>query len=202
MVRLSEQRKEALNSMMQEAIHTAAVAVLTEHGISGMTMDRVAEQAEVSKGSLYKYFPNKLALMRFVHKKAIEPLMQIGQEVLETDLPAPRKLESLIRAWLEYLVEHRGLLVFFATDTTVRGMLKREEETGRASAIQNLAAVIEQGIDEKVFRPVDPTRVAGFIFGAFRHMCEQQFAKSEPWPVDKLTKDSVDFFVHGLAAGK
>jgi AcrR family transcriptional regulator len=59
MVRLSERRKELLNSMMQNAIHSAAVAVLTEHGIGGMTMDRVAEKAEVAKGSLYKYFPQQ-----------------------------------------------------------------------------------------------------------------------------------------------
>ena len=35
MARLSERRKELLTAMMQNAIYEAAVAVLTEHGISG-----------------------------------------------------------------------------------------------------------------------------------------------------------------------
>jgi AcrR family transcriptional regulator len=202
MVRLFQRRKELWNSMMQDAIYAAAVAVLTEHGVSGMTMDRVAEQAEVAKGSLYRYFPNKAELMRFVHQRAIEPMLCAGQDILQTDATAPEKLRSLLRAWLEYLAEHRGLFSFFVTDATVRGMLQQEEETGRASGTQNLAAIIQQGIDQQVFREVDAMRVAGCLFGAIRHMCEQQLAKDGPWPVDQLTEELTDFFIYGLAANR
>ena len=75
MARLSERRRELLTSMMQDSIYEAVAAVLAEHGIRGMTMDRVAEQAEVAKGSLYNYFPNKQALLQFVHEKALAPVL-------------------------------------------------------------------------------------------------------------------------------
>ena len=198
MARLSERRRELLTSMMQDSIYEAVAAVLAEHGIRGMTMDRVAEQAEVAKGSLYNYFPNKQALLQFVHEKALAPVRQKGQEVLLADLPALEKLEAIILTWFEYLDEHRGLFSFLVADSDIRGMLKCEEDSGRASAVQDLATIIEQGIDEKVFRPVDPIRVAGFLFSAIRQVCDQQLSTDAPWPVKQLTKDLVDFFAHGL----
>lgn len=202
MVRLSERRKELLTAMMQDAVYEAAVAVLTEHGIGGMTMDRVAEKAEVAKGSLYRYFPNKGALVQFVHKKAIEPVERKGQEALDADVPALAKLETIMRIWFEYIDEHRGLFRFFFVDDTVQGLLKVEKETCHASAIEDLGKLIEQGIDEGVFRQVDPRQAAVFLFGAIREVGERQVAKDEPWPVEQSARDLTDFFAHGLAAGK
>jgi AcrR family transcriptional regulator len=200
MVRLSERRKELLNSMMQNAIHSAAVAVLTEHGIGGMTMDRVAEKAEVAKGSLYKYFPNKAELMRFVHRRAIEPLVRVGQEIIDSDATAPHKLAALVRNWLEYLDKHRGLFSFFALDATVRGMLQREQESDHALGVKYLAIIIEQGIQDGLFRPLDAAWAAGCIFGAIRHMCEQQLSKSEPWQTAAESEKMVDFFLRSLTS--
>ena len=41
--------------------------------------------------------------------------------------------------WFKYLDKHRGLLSFLVTDSDIRGMLKCEEDSGRASAVQDLA---------------------------------------------------------------
>ncbi|MFK7915718.1 MAG: TetR/AcrR family transcriptional regulator [Pseudomonadales bacterium] len=41
----------------------AAAAVCTEHGASHLTLDRVAEQADLSKGGLLYHYPNKQALL-------------------------------------------------------------------------------------------------------------------------------------------
>jgi AcrR family transcriptional regulator len=40
----------------------AAERVLAEHGVAGLTTNRIAEVAGVSIGSLYQYFPNKEAI--------------------------------------------------------------------------------------------------------------------------------------------
>ncbi len=200
MARLTEKRKELLTAMMQDAIYEAAVEVLTKHGISGMTMDRVAEKAEVSKGSLYNYFPNKLALLQFVHATAMAPPKERGQEILEAELSALEKLKSLIQMWFGYIEENRGLFSFLVMDDTVQVMLKCERESKHASAIHDMASIIQQGIDEGVFRRIDPIQVGGFIFGSIRLACERNLMSDRAWSVNQLTEDLVDFFIHGLMA--
>jgi len=202
MARLIEQRKDLLTSMMKEAIYEAAVAVMTRYGMDGTTMDRVAEQAEVAKGSLYNYFPSKLELLHFVHDKTIEPMEQRGQEILAADLPAVGKLQSLIRTWFEYVDQHRGLFAFLFEDYAVRALLKPQEETAHASAIRDLSGIIEQGIEEGSFRRVDPQRAGELLFGALRQLGEEQLATDGAWPVGELTDNLIDFFLHGVEAGR
>ena len=201
MTRLTERRRSLLASMMKDAIYEAAVAVLTRHGMEGTTMDRVAEEAGVAKGTLYNYFSSKLELLQFVYDKTFEPMEQTVREVLEADLPAVCTVESVIRGWFEYLDRHRGLFNFLFNDYVVRGLLKDREDAGRASALRDVTTILERGIKEGVFRKVDPTQAALLLVGAVRETAEQHLAKNEASPLTKLTEDLMDFFLHGLGAG-
>jgi AcrR family transcriptional regulator len=200
---LSERRKDMLASMMKEAIYEASVAVLTEHGINGVTMDRVAEQAGVAKGSLYNYFPNKLALLQFVHDKTIDPLKQEAAKILHTELPATDKLEASIRSWFESVGRQRGVFGLLFVDLTARKLLECEEATGRAYAVEHLTRIIRQGVVEGVFRPsVNPERFAELLYGAAREGCERQLTSGTDWSVEDLVQDVMDFFLHGVSVAK
>ena len=71
---------------MYERILQAALRVLREEGALGFTTSRVAEEADVSVGSLYQYFPNKHALVLAVH----EAEMRAGWEHIQSILDQPR----------------------------------------------------------------------------------------------------------------
>jgi AcrR family transcriptional regulator len=49
--------------LTRDRILTAAAHVFSEHGFAAGTTNRIAEQARVSIGSLYQYFPNKDAIL-------------------------------------------------------------------------------------------------------------------------------------------
>ena len=51
-----QRRRAMAEEMMHRAICDAAAAVLADVGFTALTMERVAEAAGVSKGTLYNYF--------------------------------------------------------------------------------------------------------------------------------------------------
>ena len=53
----------------KQLIVDAAVAVAAQHGISGASMDQIAETAGVAKGSLYYNFASKDALFAEVMRR-------------------------------------------------------------------------------------------------------------------------------------
>ena len=55
---LTRRRGEAL----REAVFTAALAEIQEHGVRGASMDRIAKRAGTGKASLYRRWPNVRAL--------------------------------------------------------------------------------------------------------------------------------------------
>lgn len=58
--------KQARSRRTVERLIVAARTVLVRDGYDAFSTNRVAEQAEVSPGSLYQYFPNKAALVEAV----------------------------------------------------------------------------------------------------------------------------------------
>lgn len=194
MTRLMQQRKD----LMKNSIYEAAVAVLVERGFEATTMDRVAEEAGVAKGSVYNYFPNKVALLQFVHDKTVEPARARVAGIVASDRPAVWKLRASLRAWFQYISEHRGLFHFLFSEYAVHGLLKHERATTHDDAIESLTQVIEQGVAEGVFRPVDVKRYATMLFGGVREACERQLAAEAPFIVDEMLDVALDFFLHGL----
>lgn len=68
----------------REAIIAAAVVVAARRGISGSSMDEIAEEARVAKGSLYYHFPSKDAIFEHVLHAGFERLADAIRGARET----------------------------------------------------------------------------------------------------------------------
>jgi len=200
MTDLAQRRKEAIDLVMREAVYEGAVAVLTEHGLQGATMERVAAAAGVAKGSLYNYFRNKRELLRFVHQRALVPIQQAVERILQGTQQAREKLLSLCRIWREYLGENRAVFEFFVNDEAARSLVRDSQETARASAVQQVAAIISQGVQEGVFRAVDARGAAEVFVGAAVGMVEHELASGRLRPMDEAVEILMDVMLRGLLA--
>lgn len=60
--RATPARREALESERRQQILDAAVRLWTRHGFDATTVERVAREAGLAKGTIYLYFPTKDAL--------------------------------------------------------------------------------------------------------------------------------------------
>ena len=109
MSQLTVRKRHLGEALMREAICDAAVAVLSEVGFAALTMDRVAEMAEVSKGTLYNYFADKDALVLAAIEATFEPLFRELTEIFARMAYAPRSLVAVTRAILEHIDARRGL---------------------------------------------------------------------------------------------
>lgn len=54
---------------------------LREHGLSVLTMERLAQYAGVSKPLVYNYFPNRMALLKAVLVREVEIRLKLDREV-------------------------------------------------------------------------------------------------------------------------
>ncbi len=199
MPRLSATRKKLLTSMMKEAIYEAAVSVLIEHGVDGMTMDRVAAAANLAKGSLYSYFDSKHDLLRFVHARIVEPLHAATDEVVRSDRPPVAKLEAILHIVFDQLARHRSVFYLFLQDD-VRAILEPAQQTSREIALSHFATIFREGIEQGVFRPFDPVRLAEMFFGALVELWNRALAAGESPLVEGSIETLMSVFLHGAAA--
>ncbi len=99
---------------MVERIVAAARVVLVRDGYESFTTNRVAEQAEVSPGSLYQYFPDKSALVTVVMDRwSAEISDRVAASLAASgpvDVQDPAAVRGIADALLSALEADAGLL--------------------------------------------------------------------------------------------
>lgn len=93
---------QARSAATVDALHTATLQVLTQHGLIRCTTTRVAERAGMSVGSLYQYYPNRDALLAAVLEKH---LLEVAETVARTceqhrGKPVAEMASELVSAYL------------------------------------------------------------------------------------------------------
>lgn len=81
-----------------ERILDAAARIFHEEGYAGATTNEIADEARVSVGSLYQYFPNKHAIVVALHDQDVREGLDRVTAILDDDRWSPhRKLTELTR---------------------------------------------------------------------------------------------------------
>jgi len=74
LVAVPEQRRERSKQQKRERILAAAARVLDDQGLRGFAVKAVADEADVSVGTVYNYFASKTALLVALRAHAIDTL--------------------------------------------------------------------------------------------------------------------------------
>lgn len=91
-----------------ERILDAAARIFQDQGYAGATTNEIADEAEVSVGSLYQYFPNKDAILVALTRRHIETATA-GLVELVLGLSPEGGIRETIRAVVDFLVEQHDL---------------------------------------------------------------------------------------------
>jgi AcrR family transcriptional regulator len=202
MPKLTAIRKQALDGMMKEALFEATVAALSEHGVDGLTMDRVATEAGIAKGSLYHYFRSKKDLLEFVYAKMIDPIFQALEEMVGKDQTAIEKLTGQLYTLLEHVAKYAQVHRLLFEDEAAHGLLQSSERRSAEVACQQLAKVFRQGIEEGVFRPGNPDMLASMYMGLCRGVLQSRPDLKGRDEQEKIHRLILDTFLNGIAVQK
>lgn len=152
------ERKEREKQQRREEIVQAAEKVFFSKGFELATMDDIAAEAELSKGTLYLYFKSKEDLHLDVARKSIQLLRKITSKATEGEGNALEKLGRMGRAVIEFSQRHPDQMkaimtleemepmALNATDSDVHEIVYEESTVG--SVVQ----LVEQGVQEKLIR--------------------------------------------------
>jgi len=94
---------------LRRALLDAALYVLTEEGLAGLTLRSVARRAGVSEAAPYHHFANKAALVEALVVETLQQLAQVLQEAVQA--PAGTPLDRLVAtgvAYVRFAIEHRA----------------------------------------------------------------------------------------------
>src|SRR5262245_49104322 len=158
---VKERKKNAWKNVKKNGLMSAAVRVLSRQGAERLTMDEVAMEAGVAKGTLYVYFKNKQDLLKELVETAIAPMVEELTGILESNDSPKARLCSMTQRHLSYFDEHREFFRIFVHDRMAAiQRMKRYRNNRYQTFVNAIAKVLQTGIEQGEFRSLDPYKVA------------------------------------------
>jgi AcrR family transcriptional regulator len=193
---------QAVLAAKREAILASAVLVFAERGFAESEMDSIAAAAGVAKGTLYRYFKNKEELFLAAVDRSFERLTEfVIESIICLDDPVAI-VRTSFRAIARFCQKSPDVMALLAEERSVfrdrppRVLLHRNKNR------PYFAEIVRRGIEQGVFRDVDPNAVVqtlvylmqGLILGS-----RQEGASEELVP---RAEQAVDLLLGGLLREK
>ena len=106
---MRKQPRQARSRATVETIVEAGARILGDAGWAGFTTNKVADVAGVSIGSLYQYFPDKLALVDAVRRRHLDDCLAVMRRTKSHGLAPQRFAARLVDAMIAAHSAHPGL---------------------------------------------------------------------------------------------
>ncbi len=140
-------REKLGTGIRQDQIIDAALALMTDRGVRGLSMAAIARRVGFAPSAIYRHFPSKDALLDAVLERVRERLHgAIAASRAETDDPV-EALRRLLERHMRLLRQNRGLnRVLLADDFHVGHPERRQRLLGLfAGYLDGVADVIREG---------------------------------------------------------
>ena len=164
-------KEEVVQEFRIHSIQEATMRVISRKGMAAATVQEIADEAGVAKGTIYLYFRDRDELIEKTFEGAMAQLMARIDAVLDKDLPFDQKIRELLASKLAFFGENREFFRLYLTLRMPEGPAqqqtrKRQKQNChpqyRARA-QKLGAVLQEAMNRGEIRELDPYRLALFI---------------------------------------
>lgn len=187
----------------RQSIQEAVIRLMCREGLKSVTMERVAQEVGIAKGTVYLHFPDKQSLLESVKNASLDPLMEKIDEVFRGEATPDRKLRAYSQRYLAYFDERRDLFRILLYEREVPRVTGSRFRADRYRKLVNdTARVIRDGVKQGVFRQVDPHNVAAMFVEANFAILNQRLLVDKPAPVEDDANLISDVFLKGLSNGK
>lgn len=167
---ITERRQREREQRAQDIVD-AAEKVIFAKSYEKATMDEIAEEAELSKGTLYLYYKTKEELYQAIALRGNAILRDMAQRAIRADMNGLEKIIAMTRAYFRFYEQQRhyfdALHFMDTSEMTPEAIQERHQAFERSeNALRLLSELVAHGVEDGSIRAgIDPVRQALLIWG-------------------------------------
>ncbi|MGW8374868.1 TetR/AcrR family transcriptional regulator [Streptomyces sp. ODS28] len=199
-----KQPRQARAELTRQRILDAAAHVFAEYGYAAGTTNRIAEQAGISIGSLYQYYPNKDAILaELVGRHLADGAEAIGEAIRRSEeAEPPGTLEDTVRTLIRTAVENhledpRLLRIMAEQAPRSPELVERvaQQEQARTAYVRELIGRYPE------VRVADPAVAARLVVATVQFTVHSLIAAPDPVDVAAFENELVSMITRYLTGG-
>jgi TetR/AcrR family transcriptional regulator, cholesterol catabolism regulator len=190
---------ERMSTPRAKEIIAAAAKLFKEKGYHATTIQDVADEVGMLKGSLYYHIKSKEELLYLVTKEPIRELIERQKRLMESDLTPQQKIIEFIRSHLRaFDANYPHMFVFLQEKASLSEPVQAEVAGIDFRYEVLLEAILHQGVDGGQFRrELDLKMMAFSILG----MCNWMFKwyyKGGRLTIDEIAHSMAEIVLNGI----
>lgn len=173
-----EDKKAKLVERRKEQILAAARQIFAQNGFRRTRIDQIAQNLNIGKGTIYRYFKDKKSLFLAVFEQGMAQLRQAFQTNVEPIIDPKNKLSAAVRTYFGFFENNRDLIEIMMQ---VRSEFKEDYRCIFLALYSDYIVKIQEnlrnGVKMRVFREMDVERTAEAISATLQGVLQSFYVR-------------------------
>ena len=146
---ISERREREKNERRRTILNCAKELILSQ-GVERVSMEDIAQKAELSKATLYLYFSGKDVLLNEICEESAQVFLNHFKPLLESGISGLAALKCFWRAYVELFGSSDEMLIIFQVRNFLNSWLPivSQKEQGKSPYVNAILAAMKTIIDQ------------------------------------------------------
>jgi AcrR family transcriptional regulator len=169
-----------------------------KHGFKRVTIEEVCAEAKVSKMTYYKYFSNKMELVKAIMEKTMKESIDQYKAIMHSDVPFTEKIEMQLQMKMEGTSD---ISSEFMDDLIIHGNPEMMEYMGKMT--QRVLGIVHEDYvtaqkNGEIRQDVKPEFIIYFLNHIYDMLKDENLLKMYHDP-NELAMELTRFFFYGIA---
>ena len=152
---MARSKEEVVQEFRVQSIRDAAMRVIARKGMAAATMQEIADEAGIAKGTIYLYFRDREDVVEKAFENSMNDLHQRVDEALETPGTFEQKLRAVLAAQIGFFQTNREFFRLYISLRYPEGNAQQQRRQKRhcqpqyKSRVERIAAVLEDAMKRR-----------------------------------------------------
>jgi TetR/AcrR family fatty acid metabolism transcriptional regulator len=191
-------KEDVVEEFRKQTICDAAMKVVARKGIKNVTVQDIADEAGVAKGTIYIYFQSRDEILAKTMDGATEQLLEKLAAACRSCRGFRDVLEQRVRTQLRHFEQNRDFFRMYLAMAEPLGERRLRKHATYQTYLAQLEELLREAVARKEIRDLSVERLAVAISSVVRDIVLHRIIDREPPPIEEDVSFAVDFIMRGI----
>lgn len=196
-------RRERKKEETRKRIVDCATELFEKKGFDNVTMEQIAEAADVARGTLYNYFPVREAILGQLVQAFAQDSRSEVERIIRSSPDTRSRLVALLRHHARWSEKRKDLMERYISHRMSVPLRSVRSRDARSGFDDHMIRILGLGQEAgEIRRDLAASILSGYLTSVYMWTYYGWLKESDAMDLDRAVERAVDLFLYGSAAKK